>query len=113
MRPISKKMRLEISTDPFFRQCVITGDTKNVSIEHCWIYGGKQINEIWAMVPLRRDLNVNMEADVKEKCRWISINRAAPADFAKYPKFNWEQTKRYLNGKYSPKIIKPGQGKLI
>ena len=45
MRPIPKKMREEISKDPFMKKCVYTGDTQNVSWEHCWIYAGKARTE--------------------------------------------------------------------
>lgn len=105
MRPIPPKLRAEIAKDQFMKRCVWSGDTQNVSWEHCWIYGGKQINEKWAIVPLRKDLNVNIQANVKEYCRWISINRATDQDFVKYPRFNWQQLKTYLNKKYgnSPK----------
>jgi len=96
MRPIPQKLREELANDPFMKVCIITGDTKNVSWEHCWTYGGKQINEKWAIVPLRRDLNVNMQADIKEKCRTVSIMRATDEDFAKYPKVNWQQIKKHL-----------------
>lgn len=101
MNPIPIKLREELSKDPFMKKCVFTGDIKNVSWEHCWTYAGKQINEKWAIVPLRRDLNVNMQANVKEYCRWISINRATDEDFAKYPKVDWQQKKKYLNSIYN------------
>lgn len=100
MRPIPKKLRKQLSSDPFMKTCCYTGETKNVSYEHCWIYAGRQINEAWAIVPLRRDLNVNMTIQVKEYCRWISINRATDEDLAKYPKKDWAQIKKYLNDKF-------------
>ena len=106
MRPIPSKLREEIASDPFMKKCVYTGETKNISWEHCWIYAGKQVNEAWAIVPLRRDLNVNMRADVKEYCQWVSINRAIEEDFKKYPKKDWQQLKRYLNDKYKTPIGK-------
>lgn len=104
MRPISQKMRKQIDEDPFFKKCIITGDTLNVSIEHPWIYAGRQINEMWAFVPLRRDLNINMQADVKDKCRHISLMRATDEDLAKYPKKDWKQIKKYLMSKYGNNI---------
>lgn len=101
MRLIPAKLRKQLSEDPFMKKCVYTGTTQNVSWEHCWIYAGKQINEAWAIVPLRKDLNVNMTKEVKDYCRWISINRATEEDLAKYPKENWKQIKSYLNKKYA------------
>ena len=45
MRVIPRKIRDKIEQDDFFRYCVITG-SEGVSIEHCWIYAGRQINEL-------------------------------------------------------------------
>ena len=93
-------MRKEIAEDEFMKKCCITGDYQ-VSWEHCWLYAGKQINEKWAIVPLRRDLNTSHPPkEVKERCQLISINRATKKDLAKYPKKNWEQIHKYLKSKY-------------
>lgn len=100
MSPIPIKMREEMADDPFMKKCVITGTKNNVSWEHCWLYKGKQIQEKWAIVPLRLDLNVNMKGDIKEYCRYISLTRATEEDLAKYPRRNWEQLKSYLIKKY-------------
>ena len=96
-------MREEIASDPFMKKCVWTGETNDVSWEHCWTYAGRQINEPWAIVPLRRDLNVNISGNVKEYCRYISLTRATDEDLAKYPKKDWQQIKKYLNKKYEGK----------
>ena len=96
MRVIPRKIRDKIEQDDFFRYCVITG-SEGVSIEHCWIYAGRQINELWALVPLRRDLNTSHPpVEVKERCRLISLNRATKEDLAKYPKKNWDIIHKYL-----------------
>ena len=100
MRPIQAKMREEISNDPFMKRCCITGSPL-VSWEHCFNYAGRQINEPWAIVPLRRDLNTSHPPKrVKEMCQLISLNRATKEDLAKYPKKNWEQIKKHLTSKY-------------
>jgi len=100
MRLIPKKLRLELEKDKFMKICVYTKECINISWEHCWIYAGKQINEKWAIVPLRRDLNVNMTKKIKEYCQWVSINRATKEDLKKYPRTNWRQLKKYLNKKF-------------
>ncbi len=100
MRPIPKKMREQIADDPFMKRCVWTGTRQNVSWEHCFVYKGRQINEPWAIVPLRRDLNVNITQEIKDYCRWIALMRAKPEDLAKYPKRDWDQLKKYLDRKY-------------
>ncbi len=100
---IPKKLRAKIAEDPFMEKCVVTGTTQTtgfmrVSWEHCWIYNGKQIQEAWAIVPLRLDLNVNMTQKVKDYCRWISLQRATEEDLAKYPKRDWKQLKQRFPG---------------
>ena len=95
-----------MSEDPFYEKCVYTGTKqkfgeKRVSWEHCWNYAGKQIQEKWAIVPLRLDLNVNMTGEVKDYCRWVSLNRATDEELAKYPKKDWKTIKHYLNKKYA------------
>lgn len=100
MWPIPLSLRSKLSSDSFMRRCVITGEQNQVSFEHCWVYAGRQINEDWAIVPLRRDLNVNMQADVKDRCRWVSLGRATEKDLAKYPKRDWKNIKKFLQSKY-------------
>lgn len=106
MRSIPIKLREELSNDPFYKRCCITGGL-DVSWEHCWSYGTKgQINEKWAIVPLRRDLNTSHPPRwAKEQCRLISLLRATPEDLAKYPKRDWAQELKYLSNKY-PEILK-------
>lgn len=104
MRPIPLKLRKQIANNPFYKKCCITRSL-NVSLEHCWIYNGKQINELWAIVPLDRELNTSHPPkDIKDKCRLISLRRATKEDLAKYPKFNWEQELNYLEQKYGSEI---------
>jgi len=100
MRPIPPKLKKQIAADPFMRKCVWTG-SENVSWEHCWTYARKQINEAWAIVPLRGDLNTNdMKSEIKEYARYISLLRATPEDLAKYPRMNWKQEFEYLHSKF-------------
>lgn len=107
MKPIPLKLREEIAKDPFMQQCCIT-ESEDVSWEHCWCYGKGQINEAWAIVPLRRDLNTSHPPkDVKDRCRLISLQRAIellPKGLEtlkqKYPKKNWEQEFKFLSSKF-------------
>lgn len=102
MRAIPKSLRDQLSDDPFMKKCVYTGETKDISWEHCWSYAGKQINEDWAIVPLARRLNTSHPPrEVKEYCRWISINRATEEELEKYPRKDWRAIKIYLNQKFN------------
>lgn len=111
MRPLSYRVRKVINTDPFYRTCVITGWTDQycksirsklyISIEHALEYAGKQIDEPWALVGLRNDLNTSaMPLERKEKCRIVCLVRATENDLKKYPKKDWSQMKKYLFNKY-------------
>lgn len=101
MRPIPKNIKKQLENDPFMRKCVYTGETNDITWEHCWVYAGRQINEVWAIVPLARRLNTSHPPkEVKDYCRWISLMRAKPSDLAKYPKKNWEQEKKHLDNKF-------------
>lgn len=101
MRKLSYRVRKGINIDLFYSICCVTGDQRDVSMQHCWCYGKSQIDELWAIVPLRRDLNTSHPPmEVKEKCQIISLIRATSEDLAKYPKKDWAQIKKYLFGKY-------------
>jgi hypothetical protein len=100
MRPLSSRVKAAIDRDPFFRKCCLTG-SPNPSMEHCWLYGGRQIDEVWAIVPLRGDWNTSHPPrTVKEKCRLVSLLRATSADLKRYPRADWLTTKQYLITKY-------------
>lgn len=72
--------------------------------EHSFIYGSHQINEVWAIVFTCWGAHEGPSKN-KEILQWIAINQATDADFAKYPRKDWQQMKRYLNEKYGvPKI---------
>ena len=101
MKPIPPKLKVKLEADDFMQKCCITGSW-GVSWEHCWTYAGKQINERWAIVPLRRDLNTSHPPkDIKDKCRLISLERAKELGVweelkIKYPRHDWEQKLKYL-----------------
>lgn len=67
--------------------------------EHVWLYAGKQIQELWAIIDLcwYHHLGDGLDKLFNE---WISINRMTKIDEAKYPRKNWSQLRIYLNNKY-------------
>lgn len=100
MRPIPLSVRKEIDKDPWFKKCVWTNETQDITIEHPWVYSGRQIVDKWASCPLVRRLNTtSMPARVKDYCRLITLCRATPEDLAKYPKRDWVQEKKKLTYK--------------
>lgn len=104
---IPPKLRNEIAGDPFMKRCIYErSDAPNhdcsgrITWEHAFIYGGRQIQEKWSIVPCCEAHNSGVSMD-KEFNQFVAINRATDKDFKKYPKFNWEQNQKYLNKKYA------------
>ena len=90
MRPISPKYRKIINEDPYYRVCSKLGSDCNgrITIEHAFIYAGKQIDEMWNFVPLcyYHHLGKGLDKRFNQK---VALSRATPEDLAKYPRKNW------------------------
>lgn len=76
-----------------------------LTLEHVWIYGGKQINEEWAIIWLcayAHDVDEFQDGGHldKEKNQYASILSVTEGDLEAYPKKDWGQIKRYLFNKY-------------
>lgn len=98
MRPIPPQHRAIFDTDLYFKKCIRASDGNcdgRITIDHPWIYGGRQINEMWCYTPvcvyhhLGRGFNKHIN-------QLHSLKRATPQDLAKYPKKNWQQELRTL-----------------
>jgi hypothetical protein len=96
MNNIPTKLKTEISDDPFYRVCIherfrgVVG-TGRLTLEHAIIYGGKQVQEKWAIVPCRSSFNNDVSGEEKEFNRYVAICRASSLDLARYPKRDWNQ----------------------
>lgn len=109
MRPIPKKLREEIASDPFMARCIYErADAPNhnckgrITWEHAIIWAGRQVNEKWAIVPCCENHNSG-PAMVKDFNQHVALSRATEEDLAKYPREDWAQLKKYLNKKYVKK----------
>lgn len=99
MRPIPPAHRRAIDADPFFRTCVRRRDGKcsgRITIDHAFIYQGRQISEMWAYVPVCWFHHLGKGLD-KHFNQRIALSRATPEDLAKYPRTNWVQLRAFLN----------------
>lgn len=101
MRPIPLAHRKLIDTDPYFRVCARRNGqcSGRITIEHAWEYGGRQINEMWAYLPLCEYHHLGAGLN-KEINHFLSIQRATAEELRKYPRKNWDQERRYLLRKY-------------
>ena len=92
-----------MAADPFYERCCITGAfAKNEKIEwhHNLIFAGRQVQEKFAILPLREDIHKNI-VQHKEECDWIMLNRATDEQLEKYSRAENLTAKRdRLNKKY-------------
>jgi hypothetical protein len=80
-----------MADDPYYAKCARAKDggcSGRITWEHVWIYAGRQINEIWAIIPLCwfHHLGDGFNKKINEM---LSLDRATAADLAKYPKKKW------------------------
>lgn len=103
MRPIPTKLKSEMERDPFYRRCAVTGRTaEKIDWHHNLIFGGRQVNEKWAIIPLSKQVHDAIHR-YKEIVDWIMLNRATDDELKRYSKAVDLISKRArLNKKYGP-----------
>ena len=106
MRPIPLPMRQEMAKDKFYHSCCLGKQFKEhckgrVEWHHVWIYAGKQINEMWAIVPACSAHHSQAHLPhIKERFELISLNRATNEQLTKYNKRDFLKHKNFLTKKY-------------
>lgn len=113
MRPISPKNKKSIDEDVFYRTCCRADSNcgGRTTIEHVFIYAGRQIDEMWNLIPLceyHHSVGKWLGCGGLDKSHneWISLNLAHPSELQRYPKRDFKTLKEHLNkkyGEYSPK----------
>ena len=84
MRPIPKKLREEMASDPFYKRCCITNHVLGkIEWHHHLIFAGKQVNEKWCILPISKFVHDNL-CHFKKKLNWIMYNRATDEELKKY-----------------------------
>jgi len=104
MRPIPKRMRIEMAQDPFYHVCCLAGVytgsmdycSGRVTWHHCFTHAGKQINEKWAIVPACEYHHDHKRKDFLDQLKKVALSRTIPGDLEKYPKKDWDAEKRKL-----------------
>src|SRR5574343_1267279 len=101
MRPIPQTLKNNMANDPYYQKCCITGRrNEKIDWHHNLIFGGKQVNEKFCILPLAKSIHDNI-VKYKEICDWIMLNRATDDDILKYSKaVDYKQVKERLNKKY-------------
>jgi len=108
--PIPPKVKAEILADPYYKTCARSQEGEcegRVTFEHAWIYGSKQIQEVWAIIPIcayHHAVDEFQDGDGLDKGlnQYIALCRADIDDLcARMPKKNWRQEYKYLHSKYA------------
>lgn len=116
MRAISPRVRKVIDTDKYYRTCARWRDggcSSCITMEHTLIYAGRQIDEVWAIIPLctwHHAVNEHQDGGDLDKNKnvWIALNRATDKELLEYPRrdFITERTKlNLIYGKYNASTI--------
>lgn len=112
MRPIPLGLRMSLQDDPFMSACIqdnmdcrgMHGEYPGrVEWDHPFIYGGKQINEWWAIVPACYYHHRGGGLD-RGYSQFVALSRLNDKQLKevqkKYPKVNWIGLKKRLDKKY-------------
>lgn len=93
-------MLRQMLDDPWYELCCYPGCEQQAELEHAWTYSGRQINEVWAIIPCcpyhNRGKGLN-----KTYNQWVALRRATAEDLAKYPRIDWATKLAHLNAKYA------------
>ncbi len=123
MTPIPPDIKKIIDADPFYETCSLHGQKGHTcggrrnTREHAFIYAGKQIQEVWAIIPVcEAGQEVGSFQDshtmVKNMNKWVALNRATDAELNKFYKAtpSYVKERSRLNAIYGPyKRIIPSQ----
>lgn len=108
MRKISKTNKDIIATDEFYDVCCRADEydcAGGITIEHALIYAGRQMDEIFALLPVcEYHHGVNTYQDRgkldKKKHEWIAISRMTEDDKKKYNRRDWDRELKLLENIY-------------
>lgn len=99
---IPKKLLNEILQDPYYKSCSRKGFDCDgrITLEHSFIYAGKQIQEKWSIIPLCWHHHLGKGLN-KELNHYLALCRADLNDLKRrMPKRDWVQMFNYLDKKY-------------
>lgn len=110
MRPIPQKMRQELEKLPRMKQCTLAplqdlygpceGRKTNPEWHHVWMYAGKQINELWAILAgCSRHHRMATDPAIKAAFETASLMLVTPEDLSNYSRKDWAQIKKSLGMK--------------
>jgi hypothetical protein len=107
MRPIPKKLREEMSQDPYYSRCCLNDHEceGRVTWHHTIIIRNRQISEKWAIVPACQYHHDHTNKEYLERLELVALNRASVTDLQAISKaIDWVQRRSYLRSKYREEI---------
>lgn len=108
MRPIPKKLREELSDDPFYKMCCLSNNKCDGRVQwhHALRYVGRQINRRFCILPVCENHHGSANSPlVKEKLDHIMLSRATDEELREFSKAkDYTREKMRLDKKYG--IIK-------
>lgn len=102
-------LRKQLSSDDFYKKCALRNHGEcggPISWEHSLYFGGRQLQEYFAIVPLchrHHGIGIWMDAGTldKDKNIWVALNRATDEEIQKISKvINYFRVRDNLNEKY-------------
>ena len=101
--PIPKAMRVKMANNPFYWKCCITGSKLNIQWHHNLIFGGKRVNEIFAILPVTAEVHRH-EAVHKDELNRIMLNRATDEELERYSRaIDYKKLRDRLNEAHNSK----------
>ena len=109
MSKIPAKLLKEILADPYYKQCARKCDggcAGRITFEHAIIFAGRQLQELWAIVPIcarHHEVDEYQDNGDLDKARnvHIALNRATDAELDRISKvINYRRERRRLNNIY-------------
>ncbi len=91
MNNIPKKLRRELSADPEYQFCMVTGEpgTRRDPLEwhHAMTWQGRQLQTRFAIISIKRSIHLEARnSAVKEFIDWIVLNRMTETELDFYSK---------------------------
>lgn len=91
MNNIPKKLRADMAADPFYKRCVISGQTGTrwdpIEWHHNLIYAGRQVQRKFAILPVKRSLHLQAnDKQLRAQLDWIMWNRASEDEVIEFSK---------------------------
>lgn len=83
----------DLSKDPLYEICALTGSRNNIQWHHVFTFAGKSIQRRWAVVPITKEVHDNCtqhnpkyNKEVAERVELIALNRATRIELMEYSK---------------------------